>query len=307
MTLFADNTYSHSSALGSVTEIHDIKHIKVSLPYEVSNAKLASNTAKIYFFLAENGPVTLKMANGKTTLLNNADLVIACADTIGAILGFDETKNLQKNYKIQNDNASLSTHLNIISASVNTGALSKTIGLKQLTEPFILSPAHRAETPLIAAILKLITRHILPQSHQMPAALKRLLEILIVEIDAINDVSQTPNYENEQALLDQKIVKAISLIHADLNHPWTNEILAQSVGSPTELFTQRFSEITLIDPMSYIKKWRLQKSLQFLDQAASNLDSVALASGFNSKQSYNDAFSDSFGFTPDQYRKKRTH
>jgi AraC-like DNA-binding protein/mannose-6-phosphate isomerase-like protein (cupin superfamily) len=105
------------------------------------------------------------------------------------------------------------------------------------------------------------------------------------------------------ALRDPRIAKAIRLIHATPEHPWTVEDLASEVAMSRSAFASRFRQMTGESPMRYVIRCRLARATAYLAEEGSTVSEVARRTGYESEASFNRAFSRTFGVAPGAYRK----
>jgi len=178
--------------------------------------------------------------------------------------------------------------------------------LQSLGPVVVISPAIRANRPVINDILALIDDHYIKSTQILPSVLDRLLTILQSEAAAAFRMSDVPQ-NFIAALDDQKIAQSLSLIHQDIHENWSAADLAASVKMPASQFLARFTELLLIDPETYILRWRLQKSITLLAGTRLSIFDIAEESGFSSEDKFRHVFCDSFGVSPSEYRQKTNH
>jgi len=178
--------------------------------------------------------------------------------------------------------------------------------LQSLGPVVVISPAMKAHRPVIDDILALIDDYHIKSAQIRPSVLDRLLKILQSEAVAAFRMSDAPQ-NFIAALDDQKIAQSLSLIHKDINENWSSAELAACVKMPAAQFLARFTDLLLIDPETYILRWRLQKSITLLAGTNLSVFNIAEESGFSSEDKFRRVFSESFGTSPDQYRKTRNH
>jgi AraC-like DNA-binding protein len=252
--------------------------------YIENNSK---NPADLQFSITWKGQVTLQVASKREFVLNVGDLVLSTPSDKKAVAG--------------NSNA------NLIFGSIIYKDEHLFESLKNLPDPFVLSPALKASNPIIDDVLNLIVLHVSNESKRTVAILSRLFEILFVEITASIGKKDPSEDQIKQAIEDQKIALAISMIHGDLDRDWSDGDLALEVDMPLTRFSKRFEETVKSGATSYLFRWRLQRSLGFLDRSDMSLADITTLSGFDSESDYNAAFTDLYGLTPNQYRQKSLH
>jgi len=134
------------------------------------------------------------------------------------------------------------------------------------------------------------------------AMIKRLSEILFIQIARTYLNSANADIRFIAALKDAQLSRALSAVHAKPEHPWTVESLAREAGLSRARFAARFQQTVGQTPIAYLAQWRLLKAAQLLRQSAKALKTIAHESGYRSEQSFSRAFSQHFKLTPLDYR-----
>src|SRR5215831_8753719 len=108
------------------------------------------------------------------------------------------------------------------------------------------------------------------------------------------------------ALRDPSIGAALGLIHKSPEKRWTVAMLAAQVGMSRSPFAARFMALVGQSPMSYLKRWRLQRAAQLLQDHKLSLSDIAERVGYESSAALSRVFKREFGVSPAQYRRKGT-
>jgi len=106
------------------------------------------------------------------------------------------------------------------------------------------------------------------------------------------------------ALRDPAIGAALGLIHKSPEKRWTVAMLAAQVGMSRSPFAARFMALVGQSPMSYLKRWRLQRAAQLLRDWTLSLADIAERVGYESSAALSRVFKREFGVSPAQYRRK---
>src|SRR5215831_13419027 len=106
------------------------------------------------------------------------------------------------------------------------------------------------------------------------------------------------------ALRDPSIGAALGLIHKSPEKRWTVAMLAAQVGMSRSPFAARFMALVGQSPMSYLKRWRLQRAAQLLQDHKLSLSDIAERVGYESSAPLSRVFKREFGVSPAQYRRK---
>jgi len=104
------------------------------------------------------------------------------------------------------------------------------------------------------------------------------------------------------ALRDPSIGAALGLMHHSPEKQWTVAALSAAVGLSRSPFAAKFTALVGQSPMSYLKRWRLQRAAALLRDDALTLSSVAERVGYESTAAFSRAFTRFFGVSPGRYR-----
>jgi AraC-like DNA-binding protein len=104
---------------------------------------------------------------------------------------------------------------------------------------------------------------------------------------------------------DDRIGKALGLIHAEPVHPWTLAELADECAMSRSSFAERFRRMVGITALDYVVRWRMQLARRDLALPAGNLSLIAERYGYSSVSAFCHAFKRVFGTTPGQLRSRR--
>lgn len=104
---------------------------------------------------------------------------------------------------------------------------------------------------------------------------------------------------------DDRIGKALGLIHAEPAHPWTLAELADACAMSRSSFAERFKRMVGLTALDYVVRWRMQLARRDLTLSAGNLALIAERYGYSSVSAFCHAFKRVFGTTPGQLRSRR--
>jgi AraC-like DNA-binding protein len=107
------------------------------------------------------------------------------------------------------------------------------------------------------------------------------------------------------AVRDKHIGRALALMHAEAEGPWTISSLADRVALSRSVFAAKFSELVGEPPLRYLTRLRLNSAALRLRSTEDGLKTIAAAAGYDSVAAFAKAFKRHIGITPGQYRKKR--
>ncbi len=176
--------------------------------------------------------------------------------------------------------------------------------------------------PLLDTQSKLVGIH---QTDDIALAIQPILHVLQQELDRLSCGFQVVTERLSEALLvqflrllmqqkrlpfgllaalsDDKLARAIVLIHDQPEQTWTVERLAQQAGMSRTAFNNAFRDKLGYTPLEYVTLWRMRLANQKLRQGQQNLAALSLELGYQSETAFRRAFKKNLGFAPGQVRK----
>lgn len=100
------------------------------------------------------------------------------------------------------------------------------------------------------------------------------------------------------ALQDQRIGRAMSLVHRDPAQPWSVASLAREVAMSRSAFAARFSDLVGEPAMQYVTRWRMQTALDWLQHDNISVAELAARLGYESEAAFSRAFKRTVGVSP---------
>lgn len=149
-------------------------------------------------------------------------------------------------------------------------------------------------------------RYASAESARSPEFVGRLAELLFAE--AVKEYARAlPSGESGwfAALRDGQVGRALTLIHARSDHPWTTEALAREVALSRSAFADRFTQLIGEPPMRYLARHRMNVAANMLQEGAQSTGNIAFAVGFASEAAFSRAFKKEYGVPPGQWRRAR--
>ena len=104
------------------------------------------------------------------------------------------------------------------------------------------------------------------------------------------------------AARDKQVGRALALLHAKPDAPWTVEMLARRLATSRSSFADRFSELVGEPPLRYLSRLRIDAAARRLRSSHDKLSAVAAEAGYESVSAFNRAFKRQVGMTPGEYR-----
>jgi len=144
-------------------------------------------------------------------------------------------------------------------------------------------------------------------THQRPgggAMLERLSEMMF--IDAMRRYLGTlpegsPGWL--AGLRDRYVGRALTLLHATPEAPWTVDELGQRVGLSRSALHERFAGLVGNSPMQYLAHWRIQVGATLLRDTAGTVAAIAQQVGYESEAAFARAFKRLVGQPPAHWRR----
>jgi len=135
------------------------------------------------------------------------------------------------------------------------------------------------------------------------AILAQLAECLFIEaVRRYVDSFPTPQPGWLAGFGDPVVGRALSLLHARTDHPWTVEELAGETGLSRSAFADRFARVMGEPPMRYLAKQRLRFAAQRLRTSHEPIARIAYDAGYESEAAFNRAFKRELGVPPAAWR-----
>lgn len=177
--------------------------------------------------------------------------------------------------------------------------------LRALPGYLLTTASMRAQNSWLDTVLQLISQQMFADDVGSAASVRRLSEIMFIELLRIGFEEQDDTDSLLLGFRDPQIGQALELMHKQPTSSWTVQKLAQEVGMSRSRFADRFGELLGQGPISYLSDWRLQKALSLLDNQRCSVQQVAQQAGYQSPAAFTRAFSGKFGVTPTKYRQSQ--
>jgi AraC-like DNA-binding protein len=164
---------------------------------------------------------------------------------------------------------------------------------------------HGRARPWLEAALGLLVEEAFSEVPGATTVVERLADILFVQ--AVRAHIQSSNDGGGgwlRGLLDPKIGRALSLIHARPAAPWTIELLAREVGLSRTVLAERFRELVGDTVMAYVTSRRMHVAAGLLYRGSDSLAQIAQRVGYESDISFSKAFRSWSGEPPGYYRRR---
>ena len=163
------------------------------------------------------------------------------------------------------------------------------------------------EGPASTMLRELVRVGVLESSTSRPGAqsmLAKLSELMFV--DALRRyIENLPSGGKGwlAGVRDAHIGRALALLHAKPDKPWTVDELAREVALSRSALAERFAALVGEPPIQYLMRWRLALAAQRLRSGREVIARVAENSGYESEPAFSRAFKREFGLSPAAWRK----
>lgn len=155
----------------------------------------------------------------------------------------------------------------------------------------------------IQPILDVLQQELARLSCGFQVVSERLAEALLVQFLRLLMQQKRLPFGLLAALSDDKLARAIVVIHDQPEQAWTVEKLAQQAGMSRTAFNNAFRDKLGYTPLEYVTLWRMRLANQKLRQGQHNLAALSLELGYQSETAFRRAFKKNLGFAPGQVRK----
>jgi len=152
--------------------------------------------------------------------------------------------------------------------------------------------------------LKFLSYTATTQHDGISAIIKRLSEVIFIQVVRFWNTHKNPNKGFLGALNDQHLSNGLRAFHEDYAAHWTVEKLARESNMSRSLFADRFKQYLDLSPMQYVTNWRMQVAKQKFSESDLSLDNIAGEVDYDSAPTISKAFKCMFGHNPGEFRKQ---
>ncbi len=167
--------------------------------------------------------------------------------------------------------------------------------------PPVLHAASGNTAPWLDTSLRMLAEDVQARDGGGQAIAGRLAEVLFIQVLRRMAAQPAPP-PWLQALSDPQIGRALALVHATPERPWTAQTLAAKAGLSRSLFFQRFQALLGEPPAAYLTRWRMTVACGALRDPDTGLYEVARAVGYASEAAFSRAFKREMGQPPSLWR-----
>ncbi len=176
-----------------------------------------------------------------------------------------------------------------------------------LLPPLICFNVNEQELAALQSTLQLLEKEITTPAPGTSTMLNSLADIFFIQTlraYLLNDHTRNTGWAG--VLSDERLGKAIRLIHTESEKPWTIVSLADHIGMSRSAFAARFKDKLGIAPIAYLTRHRMSLAQELLRRpAAIGIAQVAAKVGYDSEAAFNKAFKRETGMPPALWRTQR--
>ncbi len=152
-------------------------------------------------------------------------------------------------------------------------------------------------------IIELLLSEITQPSYSHGYIVERYLELLCAKsicsyIEAIDD----DEVGWLHAIKDPMVARVISAIHSEPDSRWSVTAMAEIGSLSPSRFAARFTQIMGMSPMVYVTQWRMYLASKLLKHSQSNIEKIALTTGYENVAAFSRAFKRTMGVSPGAWR-----
>ena len=172
--------------------------------------------------------------------------------------------------------------------------------LVELLPPIIqVEGSLSADAGQLQATLGLIAAETIAPRPGGEAVVTRLADILVIQaIRAWIESDPGAQVGWLGALRDERIGRALTLIHADPAREWTVAGLAREAAMSRSAFAARFTELVGVPVLRYLTEWRMRLAQSRLEADGTTVAAVAAELGYGSEAAFARAFKRVTGLAP---------
>ena len=176
-----------------------------------------------------------------------------------------------------------------------------------LLPPLVCFNVNEQELAALQSTLQLLEKEIIAPAPGTSTMLDSLADIFFIQtLRAYLLDDNTRNTGWTGVLSDERLGKAIRLMHTKSEKPWTIASLADYIGMSRSAFSAHFKAKCGISPIAYLTRHRMQLAQELLRQpAAISIAKVAVKIGYDSEAAFNKAFKREMGMPPALWRAQR--
>ena len=175
--------------------------------------------------------------------------------------------------------------------------------LTQIVPPQIHIKCADNSARRIAGIIGSVRDEALDQRPGRDLIIPRLIEVMLIEALRYGSEQREASVRTGllNGLADDRVGRALTSLHADVARPWSVALLAEEARLSRTAFSERFTRLVGMPPMTYLTKWRMAVAKDILRHERLPQDVVAATVGYQSASAFSTAFRREVGQAPGEY------
>ncbi len=173
-----------------------------------------------------------------------------------------------------------------------------------LPEVIHMRPSDDVSSDFIDGTLRLLDAELARHREGSSAMVERLTDLLVLQTLRHEAVDGSSVEGWLAAVRDERVGKALALMHASPGADWTVDQLASRCGMSRSRFYERFSTLVGEPPKRYLARWRANAAADLIRREDLSNAEAAEAVGYGSEQAFTAAFRRHLGVSPAAYRRQ---
>lgn len=159
---------------------------------------------------------------------------------------------------------------------------------------------HVRGSPRLSQLVRMVGEESTGHEPGSEFMLSRLAELLLVQAMRSTTAGSAPA-GLLRGLGDERLARALTRMHARIDHPWTVDQLASIAALSRSTFFERFTRVVGAPPMEYLLSWRMEIARQLLRGNDLSIVEISERLGYGSPSAFSVAFSRQVGQSPGRY------
>ncbi len=152
----------------------------------------------------------------------------------------------------------------------------------------------------LSQLVTMVAEETVGQRPGRESAMALLVELLLIEALRTTAATGAPP-GLLKGLGDERLAKALTLMHAGIDQPWTVATLAGAAALSRSTFFDRFTRTVGAAPMEYLLAWRMEIARDLLRRGGVRVSEVAERVGYGSSSAFCAAFQRHVGQAPGRH------
>ena len=270
--------------------------------------------AQIFFYVIERGGGWIKLKSAdRSVRLASGDLILIPHGDEHVISDDPKTKPVEMS-KLLGDKSPVEHILkyggggsltNFVCGSFHFNGAAKNMLIESLPRLLHISAHDHKISRWLEPMLRMLSFEVRNPQAGSSSIISRVTGIIFVQAIRIWIETQTNEKSGWLAALgDEQLAQALNLLHQKPAENWTVAKIATAVGMSRSPFAAKFSALVGEPPLRYLKRWRMNLALNYLQNAKSSVGEIAVKTGYASEAAFSKAFKRYFGDSPRKFRKR---